>query len=88
MREERREFVAANRDALEKDASRGSGEYLNVLAGLYRIYSPERQEFGRYIQENFNGIFGTKPGKAIEDVFDDLETKIFTFERVKAPASG
>ena len=48
-------FITANRDALEKDISRGSGENLNTFAQV--MGCSDSSKLGQTLQQNFMQIF-------------------------------
>lgn len=65
-------FIIANREALEKDVSRGSGESLEHLA---KIVGCQQDALGAHLQTNYGTIFPTQE-VSNEDVAKNVMTTI------------
>jgi hypothetical protein len=74
-------FITANREALEKDISRGSGETLSSLSEI--MGCQDSSMLGRTLQENYRSIF---PSESISS--DQVTDSIMNTVRSSSSLSG
>ena len=65
---EARAFINLNREAIETDAARGQGEYLETLADI--LGAQDKSAFSRSVQARYNEIF--KSEATSETVVDQM----------------